>query len=49
MVERAMGIGEHFGVSKYAEGWTRHNYTGYSSAGFHPLQDLLAEYISQCG
>jgi N-acetylglucosamine malate deacetylase 1 len=48
MVERARQIGRCFGETEFAEGWTRHNHTGYCDADFDPLGELLEEFVVNC-
>jgi len=46
MVNNALDIGENFGASQYAEGWIRHNYTGYGTLGFDPVMELLSDNVT---
>ena len=45
MVDRARAIGKRFGKSEYAEGWIRHNHTGYCDEDFNPVGELLGEFV----
>jgi len=45
MVERAGAIGTRFGKSEFAEGWIRHNHTGYCDADFDPVRELLKDFV----
>ncbi len=45
MVDRARQIGSLCGNCEFAEGWTRHNHTGYCSEVFDPLREILNDSV----
>ena len=49
MEERSREIARRWGKGfSYAEGWRRHNHTGYCAEDFSPLQDALGAFIRVC-
>lgn len=45
MVERTAGVGRMSGEFRYAEGWRKHNHTGFCRMDSSPLEDALEEHI----
>ena len=46
MVDRAREIADKFGRSEFAEGWIRHNHTGYCDPEFNPVKVMLGDLVS---
>ncbi|MDA3925734.1 MAG: PIG-L family deacetylase [Kiritimatiellae bacterium] len=45
MINSAQDVGSRFSSFNYAEGWVRHNHTGYCGSDFDPVRELLGDLI----